>query len=510
MAITQVPIELSSTPGIVDNSNATAITIDSSENVGIGTNLPTSRLQLDGAEDRTGGLTLSAGGQNHTYFLSSDFVNVHNIETSSSAAAHTWQTNGTERVRIDSSGNVGIGTGTSSPQAAKFSGSAVGILELANTKPVINIRETDVTDAEFFMGMTGGSSVIGTTGNGLMIFQTGTSSSSERMRIDSNGTITQTTSSASPVSANFVTGNSNCDITMNSANTSSLTRLRNGTNDFQIHTNGTERMRITAAGALQLSDVNSPNDINTAIYSNSDVLEFEAFGTNGAIAFTTGSSVTERMRIDANGNVSVSSGTFTASNVIDISTDATVQTTTARQWATIKNTGTGVGDYCEMRLSNNANNYIVFGSIGSNYTSADWSNSSYIYADRELRIKSNNAIRFFSGGFNLNTHDNMVLESSGHLTLKGQIVGGFGAIGTGGTTNWNHSTNARSGMGYTLLLGSAANGPGGGIYYHPVTFEYGSKDGTGNMTQLAIPYTGSSSIYIRTRYSGSWSSWGTV
>ena len=30
MALTQVPIELSSTPGIVDNSNATAITIDSS------------------------------------------------------------------------------------------------------------------------------------------------------------------------------------------------------------------------------------------------------------------------------------------------------------------------------------------------------------------------------------------------------------------------------------------------------------------------------------------------
>jgi hypothetical protein len=36
MALTEIPIELSSTPGIVDNSNATAITIDASENVGIG------------------------------------------------------------------------------------------------------------------------------------------------------------------------------------------------------------------------------------------------------------------------------------------------------------------------------------------------------------------------------------------------------------------------------------------------------------------------------------------
>ena len=36
MALTEIPIELSSTPGIVDNSNATAITIDSSERVLIG------------------------------------------------------------------------------------------------------------------------------------------------------------------------------------------------------------------------------------------------------------------------------------------------------------------------------------------------------------------------------------------------------------------------------------------------------------------------------------------
>ena len=36
MANTKVPVELSSTPGIVDNSNATAITIDSNEDITIG------------------------------------------------------------------------------------------------------------------------------------------------------------------------------------------------------------------------------------------------------------------------------------------------------------------------------------------------------------------------------------------------------------------------------------------------------------------------------------------
>ena len=41
---TKIPVELSSTPGIVDGSNATAITIDSSERVGIGTASPSAGL----------------------------------------------------------------------------------------------------------------------------------------------------------------------------------------------------------------------------------------------------------------------------------------------------------------------------------------------------------------------------------------------------------------------------------------------------------------------------------
>ncbi|WP_421977678.1 hypothetical protein [Roseivirga seohaensis] len=88
-------------------------------------------------------------------------------------------------------------------------------------------------------------------------------------------------------------------------------------------------------------------------------------------------------------------------------------------------------------------------------------------------------------------------------TFNGKLIGGFGAKTTAGTADWNHGSNARSGNGYTLLLGTATNGMGGGTYYHPFSFEYGS---TGNLTQFAIPYT-NGSIFFRERYNNSWAAW---
>lgn len=101
------------------------------------------------------------------------------------------------------------------------------------------------------------------------------------------------------------------------------------------------------------------------------------------------------------------------------------------------------------------------------------------------------------------------------LTVNGQISGGFGTWATTGTLDWNHISNARSGNGDTLLLGTATNGPstGTGYYYYPFSFEYNKSDGTGNMTQFAIPYGNPNfpdtqqGLYIRSRYSNVWGSW---
>ncbi len=98
-----------------------------------------------------------------------------------------------------------------------------------------------------------------------------------------------------------------------------------------------------------------------------------------------------------------------------------------------------------------------------------------------------------------------------NLSLTGLLNGGIGASSTSGTLNWNDSTNARSGQGITLLTGNATNGPGPSEYFHPFSFEYSSKDGSGNMTQFAIPYNSNqTSMYFRGRYAGTWGSWYTM
>ena len=170
---TKIPAELSSTPGIVDNSDATAITIDSSENVGVGTTSPSTF---------SGFKTLHfKNGSGDTIFLNeSDGGVIGQILTSDSVGAVTLgarsnhdlrlSTNDTERMRIDSSGGVQIGA------------SSIANLKFSQSSDVISITaKKDGTDAiplTFHTQASGGTTA-------------------ERMRIDSAGNALFGTTSSS-------------------------------------------------------------------------------------------------------------------------------------------------------------------------------------------------------------------------------------------------------------------------------------------------------------------------
>lgn len=84
----------------------------------------------------------------------------------------------------------------------------------------------------------------------------------------------------------------------------------------------------------------------------------------------------------------------------------------------------------------------------------------------------------------------------------------FVAPSTDGTLNWNDNTNCIPGAGPTLLMGNVSNGPGQANYFIPFNLAYGSNDGTGQTTQMAVAYGNiGNELYMRGRYSGSWTSW---
>ena len=110
-----IPVLNFSSKGIDDNADATAITISSAENVGIGTTSPTSTFRTSIKGDYSsiiGGIEFDSGGGDK-------FTVGHASATSPSGTLNVvgsgnliLKTTNTERFRIKSDGTVGIGTST--------------------------------------------------------------------------------------------------------------------------------------------------------------------------------------------------------------------------------------------------------------------------------------------------------------------------------------------------------------------------------------------------------------
>jgi len=271
-------------------------------------------------------------------------------------------------------------------------------------------------------------------------------------------------------------------------NTKSLKIAANGDISFYEDTGTTpklfwdasaESLDLTGAGGL---------DVNTATGS----VNIQAGNASADIALGIGSpSTANKVVVTAGGSVGV--GTDSPNTKVELS--GARNTSELRLSSTSNDASWTVGDYIG-KLSFYSGDQSgagvgIKGSIATVAASTSGGSTNMVFSVATTSSNEQEAMR---------------LDADGLVFAAVQYTGGFGAQTTSGTESFDDSSNARAGNGHTLLQGSDTGGPGGLAYYHVFNYEYSTKDGTGNMTQLAYGYN-TAQAYIRYRFGGTWSSW---
>jgi len=186
------------------NSNPTErMRITSTGNVGIGTSSPAVRLHVDGGNNVNNILVSSTNSSSYITFADTNTTSNSQVRVGSIGDGMRILTGGSDSMRIDSSGNVGIGT--TNPQQ---------LLEISSGGPRLRITDNNTTAATStsyieFQGSNARAAVIYTNSGGLNLqadssggnnirFLTN-GAANERMRITSSGKVGIGTSSPGPV-----------------------------------------------------------------------------------------------------------------------------------------------------------------------------------------------------------------------------------------------------------------------------------------------------------------------
>jgi hypothetical protein len=325
--------------GVYSQNNGNLFWDNVNTRLGIGTASPATRLDVVSTfqwRSNTGGtdnINMFSGGAALAYFGPTTSTNLAVI------------TNGAERMRITSGGDIGIGT--TSPG---------GLLGIAGTT-VIGNQATTGTDGTLRLVTAGGVTFIQsgqnrTSASAAPLAFTDMNGSSEWMRLTATGNLGIGTTSPGnklavaggqintvadgtyAIALNATTGNVRVVPYSATYSGSALIAFNAGyagNGPFAIDasltsfwTNGVERMRVNSSGNVGIGTASpgTPLDVtgttrsgNFRVNAGGTVTGAGMWGIDTILAFNTGS--TERMRIDASGNVGI--GTATPAVRLDVS-----------------------------------------------------------------------------------------------------------------------------------------------------------------------------------------------
>jgi hypothetical protein len=234
----------------LQSAGTTAVTIDTSQNVGIGTTSPDYNLQVEGSGDRAIAITSTTSGDCRLWLgdTAAPFNGAVIYRNDSDSLA--FNTVATERMRIDSSGNVGIGT--TSP-SSYFSGGTNLVVGNAsgNTGMTISSGSSSLGRILFADGTSGAEAYQGwvyyTHTDNAMTFAT---SASERMRITSSGALLVGKNTSSFSTAGFQVDNDGSLL---------VTKTQNDSGGAQLYLN---RLNVNGAAVLFYKDTTNVGNIS--------------------------------------------------------------------------------------------------------------------------------------------------------------------------------------------------------------------------------------------------------